>query len=213
MVGTSRGKRRKAALKAWETIRREKRLRKEAEAKKTLSLELFIKPSQIARIKHPEDIFPLMPQKVEKKKYSEKIVHPFHKTPPDIVCGKFWELRWAYGCPLGCAYWYLRGTYRGKVSPPRYVRIEHVLKALDEVFSDPHFNDGRPAIINSGELADSLMNPSFMEMIADKFEEQDKHKLLILTKFGTRNIGFLLKRPRRQVICAWSLNAPEVAKL
>jgi spore photoproduct lyase len=213
MMGTSRGKRRKAALKAWETMRREKRLKKEAEAKKMLSLELFIKPSQIAKIKHPEEVFPLMPQKAEQKRYSEKIIRPFHKTPPDIVCGKFWELRWAYGCPLGCAYCYLRGTYRGKISPPRYVRIEHVLKALDEVFNDPRFNDGRPAIINSGELADSLMNPQFMEMIADKFEEQTKHKLLLLTKFGTRNIGFLLKRPRRQVICAWSLNAPEVAKL
>jgi len=213
MMETNREKRRKAALKAWETIRRKRRFEKEAEAKRLLNLELFIKPSEIARIKHPEDIFPLIPQKIERKKYSERIIRPFHKTPSDIVCGKFWELRWAFGCPFGCAYCYLRGTYGGRISPPKYVKIEHVLKALDEVFGDPQFNDGRPTIINSGELADSLMNPIFMEMIADKFEENDKHKLLLLTKFGTKNIGFLVKTPRRQVICAWSLNAPEVARL
>jgi spore photoproduct lyase len=213
MVGTDRERRREAALKAWETMREKRRLEKEAEAKRALDLGLFIEPSKIARIKHPEDVFPLVPQKVERGRYSEKIIRPFHKTPPDIVCGKFWELRWAFGCPLGCAYCYLRGTYRGNISPPRYAKIEHVLKALDEAFSDPRFNEGRPAIFNSGELADSLMNPTLMEMIADKFEGQDKHKLLLLTKFGTRNIGFLLKRPRRQVICAWSLNAPEAARL
>lgn len=154
-----------------------------------------------------------MPQEVSRKSYSEKVIRPFHKVPPDIACGRFWELRWAFGCPLGCAYCYLIGTYKGKISPPRYVKIDHVLKALDEIFSDESFNDGKPALINSGELADSLMNPSFMEKIADKFEEQNKHKLLILTKFGTRNILPLVRRAREQVICAWSINAPKVAVL
>jgi len=210
---TEKEKRKEAAKKAWETIRRKRKLEKAEEARTIAKIESFIRPSQMARIKHPEDISPLVPQKVPRKVYSEKIIRPFHKAPPDIVCGKFWELRWAFGCPLGCAYCYLRGTYRGKISPPYYVRIDHVLKALDEMFNDEKFNDGKPAIINSGELADSLMNPGLMEKIADKFEEQNKHKLLILTKFGTKNIMPLLKKTRRQTICAWSINAPKVARL
>jgi spore photoproduct lyase len=106
----------------------------------------------------------------------------------------------------------LKGTYKGETTP-RYVKIDHVLKALDEVFNDETFNDGKPAIFNSGELADSLMKPDLMEKIADKFEEQNKHKLLILTKFGTKNIKFLLEKQRKQIICAWSLNAPKVTRL
>ncbi|MEM0096662.1 MAG: radical SAM protein [Candidatus Bathyarchaeia archaeon] len=210
---TEREKRRIAAKKAWESIRRKRRIKKVEEAKSLIKIDLFIQPSQIAKIKHPEDISPLTPQKFSRKIYSEKIIRPFSKVPPDIVCGMFWELRWAFGCPLNCAYCYLRGTYKGKISPPRYIRIDHVLKALDEIFNDNKFNQGRPAIINSGELADSLMNPTLIEKVADKFEEQNKHKLLILTKFGTKNAAPLLKKARKQTICAWSLNAPKVARL
>jgi len=209
---SKRYKRREAAKKAWETIRKKKELKKLKEAESTLKINSFITPTQISRIKHPEDFSPLIPEKGLAKTYSKRIIRLFHKAPPDIVCGNFWELRWAFGCPLNCAYCYLRGTYRGKITP-RYVKIDHVLKALDEMFNDSAFNNGKPAIINSGELADSLMNPAFMEKIADKFEEQNKHKLLILTKFGTKNIDFLLKKTRKQTICAWSLNAPKVARL
>lgn len=205
-------KRKEAAKKAWETIRKKKELKKLEEAKFALKIDRFLTPAQISRIKHPEGMYPLAPQKGSAKTYSERLICLFHKAPPDIVCGEFWELRWAFGCPLNCAYCYLRGTYRGGMTPS-YVKIDHVLKALDEVFNDDSFNNGRPAIINSGELADSLMNPTLMEKIADKFEEQNKHKLLILTKFGTKNIDFLLKRTRNQTICAWSLNAPKAARL
>ena len=87
------------------------------------------------------------------------------------------------------------------------------MKALDQVFNDLEFNDGRPALFNSGELADSLMNPDIMEKIADKFEEQSKHKLLLLSKCGSRNVEFLLRKSYRNVVCAWSINAYRVAKL
>ena len=207
-----RKKRREAAKKAWETIREKRMLERQRSSKSLLKITAFITPRKMAEIKHPEDFSPLKPEKTATVMYRNAVVRPFHKAPPDIVCGKFWELRWAFGCPLNCAYCYLRGTYRGRTTP-RYIRLDHVLKALEEVFSDERFNGGRPAIFNSGELADSLMNPSFMEKIVDKFEEQSKHKLLILTKFGTRNIGFLIKKPREQTVCAWSLNAPKVARM
>jgi len=207
-----RRKRKEAAKKAWETIRKKKLLERKKISESLLKITAFITPQQMAEISHPEDHSPLKPKKITPATYRNAIIRPFHKAPPDIVCGKFWELRWAFGCPLNCAYCYLRGTYRGRTTP-RYVKLEHVLKALDEVFSDESFNNGKPAIFNSGELADSLMNPSLMEKIADKFEEQNKHVLLILTKFGTRNVDWLVNKPRKQTICAWSLNAPKAARI
>jgi DNA repair photolyase len=33
-----------------------------------------------------------------------------------------------------------------------------------------------------------------------------------LSKCGFQNIGFLTEEPRKQVICGWSINAPEIAK-
>lgn len=197
-------KHRKAAFKAWKTIKRKKY---EAAAKTTRRLDEFISAERVGSIRHPET-----PSGVRKKKYGKGIICQFEKTPPSIVCGKFWELRWAFGCPLNCAYCYLRGTNRGNMKP-RYVKLENVLEALQEVFNDPNFNNGKPALFNSGELSDSLMNPPMMAKIADKFEEQDKHRLLILTKFGPSNAKFLIERLRKNTVCAWSINSNDVAKL
>jgi spore photoproduct lyase len=96
---------------------------------------------------------------------------------------------------------------RGRMMP-QYVKTEHVLQALDEAFA----KIPTPAIFNSGELADSLMNPKLMAPIVDKFEQQKSHKIYLLTKFGTSNIDFLVNEPRKQVICGWSINAPIVAR-
>ncbi|MEM3907068.1 MAG: radical SAM protein [Nitrososphaerota archaeon] len=205
-------KRREAALKAWQTIRR-----KEAEkiAKSSRKIADFIHPKIIASITHPEVVLkePIrIPPRIE---YGHGIVKLFAKTPPDIACGPFWELRWAFGCPFDCSYCYLRGTNRGNMKP-RFVKVRHILDALDEVFNDPYFNGGKPALFNSGELSDSLMNPSLMSEIVDKFGEQRKHKLVLLSKAGVNNVKFLLNKPdhvKKQVICAWSINAIEVAKM
>lgn len=97
---------------------------------------------------------------------------------------------------------------RGRMKP-QYVKTETVLQALDEAFNEIQ----TPAIFNAGELSDALMNPEMMAPIVDKFEEQNKHKVYLLTKLAERNIGFLLVRPRTQVICGWSINAPAVAEL
>jgi len=136
------------------------------------------------------------------------IVVPFNKTPRDIVCPHFWELRWAFGCPFDCAYCYLQGTGRGNKTP-RYRPITKVIRAIDRAFKDEYFVKNR-SIFNSGELSDSLMNPSYMRQIADFFETQDKHKLLLLTKFD--KVEWLTKEPRKQTIASFSLNATEVWK-
>ena len=167
------------------------------------SIERFMTVSEISKLRHPE----IEDDRKTKTRYAKGIVSLFHKTPADIACGKFWELRWAYGCPLDCSYCYLRGTMRGNMKPSP-LKPEHVLNAIDEAF----VNIEQPSIFNTGELSDSLMYPNLMEKIVDRFEQQDKHKVALLSKMGKHNIGFLLKKFRRQTICAWSVNATEVSK-
>jgi spore photoproduct lyase len=196
-----RKKHKEAALKAWKTIRSEKRNKA---SRSTSKLTNFISPEKIEKIKHPERV--ISKEEKEQAWQGNRIVVPFDKTPPDIACGMFWELRWAYGCPFNCSYCYLRGTMRGRMKP-QYVRTELVLQALDEAFAKIK----TPAIFNSGELSDSLMNPQLMKPIVDRFEQQKKHKIYLLSKCGFQNVGFLAEEPRKQVICGWSINAPEIA--
>jgi len=193
-------KNRSAALKAWDTIRRKRR---EAAVNKVKRLEEFVAPRSVSTLLHPEISFH---DETKEESFGKGLVKLFHKTPGDIVCGKFWELRWAFGCPLDCNYCYLRGTMRGRMKPS-FVKTEYVTAALDEAFG----NIKTPSLFNSGELSDSLMNPLLMAKVADRFEAQDKHKLVTLSKFGPTAVGFLLETPRKQTICAWSINAPEVA--
>lgn len=198
-----RKKHKDAAFKAWETIKREKR---ERGAKSTLKITGFITPEKIVKIKHPE-LASADNNDIQQAWNGNRIVVPFDKTPPDIACGKFWELRWAYGCPFNCSYCFLRGTMRGKMKP-QFVRTELVLQALDEAFQKIRGS----TIFNAGELCDSLMNPLLMKPIVDKFEEQRTHKIYLLSKFGTGNIAFLAEKSHKQVICGWSINIPDVAK-
>ena len=203
MVNTDeKTKHRKAAIKAWQTIRAKKRQKAATSSEK---ITKFINPEVIERIRHPELVKSIETEEVIWK--GNRIVVPFDKTPADIACGKFWEIRWAYGCPLNCSYCYLRGTMRGRMKP-QYVRTELVLQALDEAFEKIK----RPSIFNTGELADSLMNPQLMLPIIDKFEEQENHQVYLLSKFGTSNVDFLTSKLRKQVICGWSINTPMVAK-
>jgi len=133
------------------------------------------------------------------------IVH-FEKTPFDIVCPHFWELRWAFGCPFDCAYCYLQGTGRGNKNP-RYRNDKKVIAAINKAFKHEYFKKN-PSIFNSGELSDSLMNPTYMRRYVDFFETQDKHKLLLLTK--SNRIQWLTEKLRKQTIASFSLNAMEV---
>jgi len=134
------------------------------------------------------------------------IVVYFNKTPSDIVCPHFWELRWGFGCPFDCAYCYLQGTGRGNKSP-RYRPIGKVLDALRKAFEHEYFVK-HPAIFNSGELSDSLMNPLNMRQIANMFETQSRHKLLLLTK--SDRVEWLTEEHRKQTIASFSLNATDV---
>ena len=195
-----RRRRKEAALKAWVTIRAKHKKERIRGADK---LTEYLTPEKVGSIQHPE----IKPYDNKTSWTGNGVIKLFSKTPSDIACGPFWEIRWAYGCPLNCSYCYLRGTMRGRTKPS-YVRIEEIERCVKEAFQ--HIK--KPQIFNSGELSDSLMNPTLMADIIDIFEEQDKHKIYLLSKFGVNNIGFLLEKLRKQVICGWSINSEDVAK-
>lgn len=134
------------------------------------------------------------------------IIVYFAKTPFDIVCPHFWELRWAFGCPFDCAYCYLQGTGRGNKNP-RYRPEKKVITAIDRAFKHEYFKN-HPSIFNSGELSDSLMNPTYMKQYVNFFETQSKHKLLLLTK--SNRVKWLAEKPRKQTIVSFSINATDV---
>ena len=145
------------------------------------------------------------------------IITRFDKTPlpsrsTDVICPHFLELKWAYGCPFDCAWCYLKGTFRFQPTKTKPVikdcmKVEsHTRRFLEEVTT--------PEILNTGEIADSLMTEGtsqpFSRFIIPMFEEQNRHKVLFVTK--SDNIKHLLEiNPHNQVIISFSLNADEVA--
>ena len=142
----------------------------------------------------------------------DKISVPQDQT--DVVCPHFLELKWAYGCPFDCAWCFLKGTLRmldTKTKPvvKEYCKIQKHLQSFFE-------NDGNSQeLLNSGELADSLMTENtrtpFSKFIIPMFEQQEKHKVLLLTKATcTKNLEKM--ESHNQTIISFSLNAPVVSK-
>lgn len=145
---------------------------------------------------------------------------PFPTAPTDVVCPHFMLLAWANGCMFNCAWCYLKGTFRFYKQKPNG-RIPQIYKSRAEMSKDIRaFLNAKvpPEIINTGELADSLMEEGsdgdvhqpFSEWIMSFFEGTP-HKVLFLTK--SLNINrFLSHDWQKNAILAWSINAPEVAK-
>ena len=138
---------------------------------------------------------------------------PQPKNPSDVVCPHFLELKWAYGCPFDCSWCYLKGTFRFRPNGKEpvikdYGKIElHTKAFLEEVKT--------PEILNTGEIADSLMHENsgepFSKFIIPLFETQELHKVIFLTK--SPNVKNLLEiEPHNQAIISFSLNAIPVAK-
>lgn len=147
------------------------------------------------------------------------IITTFDKTPPPtqpthVVCPHFWELKWATGCPYDCAWCYLKGTLRflPEKTKPRlkdYSRIQQHVRAF---FAQA---DGHAELLNTGELADSLMeersgNP-FSKFIVSLFREQQRHRVLFVTK--STNIQHLLRLDHQGcAVVSFSLNEDAVAR-
>jgi len=143
---------------------------------------------------------------------------PVPKLPEDIVCPHFLELKWATGCPYDCAWCYLKGTLRmlPYKTKPKFKDLGKIMTHVDEFLR----SNSPPEILNSGEIADSLMGEHlklpFSEFIVSMFEGT-KHKVLFLTK--SNNVKVLtdlyewnINNPIKSIIMSWSINADPVAR-
>lgn len=139
---------------------------------------------------------------------------PLPEKPTDVVCPHFLELKWATGCPYDCAWCYLKGTLRFAPSKakPRvkdFTKIERHVRAFTETV------DWCEELLNTGELSDSLMyerdGSSFSKFIMSIFNQQERHKVLFVTK--SNRIDNLLQMNRKdRAIVSFSLNAEDVAE-
>jgi len=139
---------------------------------------------------------------------------PYPEQSHDVVCPHFLELKWANGCNFNCAWCYLQGTFRFRPMKKKpYIKDmnktkQHLLSFFNQVTDKSY-------LLNSGELSDSLVYEyngySISENIAPLFLQQEKHKLLILTK--SSDISKLLKlAPTNKIVVSFSINADEVSK-
>jgi len=133
------------------------------------------------------------------------IITIFNKTPPNIICPHFLELKWANGCHYNCAWCYLQGTFRFR-GKKAYVKDPE--KISNHLFT--FLQTKTPDILNAGELSDSLSDPNIYYIIR-AFESQKRHKLLLLTK--SCSIAPLLKieKPTNTVV-SFSVNSSKVAE-
>ena len=140
---------------------------------------------------------------------------PYPEKPTDVVCPHFLELKWANGCNFNCAWCYLQGTLRFRPMKKRpYLKDmskiqSHILSFFDKV-------NEKSYVLNSGELSDSLLfehneKKSLSKNIAPLFINQNKHKLLVLSK--SNNVSKLLElAPTDRIIVSFSINALKVAE-
>jgi spore photoproduct lyase len=167
-----------------------------------------------------------IPAQIETRERRSNYIHPFSVVKPGILCCKGTEnaglhiLSWAAGCPFDCDYCYLQGTFHPDLSAKRWsggsITIyedgekANMMREVEEFLASP----GK-RILHTGELSDSLGAPgSFQRLqpVINKFAEQERHKLLLLTK--SRNVDELLSmKPSRQAFIGFSVNPPKIADL
>lgn len=139
---------------------------------------------------------------------------PIPSKPTDVVCPHFLELKWATGCPYDCAWCYLKGTlrFRPQKAKPYVKRYDRIEQHVRSFLSSPN---GHRELLNTGELADSLMcerkGPPFSTFILSLFQGQEHHKVLFVTK--SINIEHFLEGVyQNNAIISFSLNADAVAR-
>lgn len=135
------------------------------------------------------------------------------KKPIGVLCCQFYEAKWSNGCMYDCGYCYLRGTFRWQEWNGRE---QTVFSNIDQLFLevDEFLKLEKPTVLHTGEVSDSLAVPGsekIMAKLVQKFGQQDKHTLLLLTK--SDNIEELLGlQHNRMTVIGFSINPPAVAR-
>jgi spore photoproduct lyase len=151
-----------------------------------------------------------------------KFIKQFHGPPKgsNICCFRFWELVSAAGCPYQCDYCFLQATPSFVFGnyPLSGVIFKNWQDMLREV--EQWLQSAKNRVLVVGELQEGmaferaykeLAEKSLAEMLIPKFAEQERNRLLFLTK--SVDIQYAKKmQPTRNVIFCWSVNSETAAK-
>ena len=158
---------------------------------------------------------------VPKRWLNSRFIALFNKPSGDIVCPHFWEFKPYIGCPFDCSYCYLQGTFYGNKSPR--IKFKSPSELANELgrFLDWADSEGLRLLLNAGELADSLAIPEWTELLIETvlpiLKAHENHKVLFLTKGGTRHVEVLLRNEwmhdlSRFFIISFSVNPERIVK-
>ncbi len=143
-----------------------------------------------------------------KRQRKSNFIRLFDKTPPGVVCPHFYILAHANGCPYDCAYCYLQLTFRGNVGPVVFQNLDDLAREVRQFLELPE-----PYVLSAGELSDGLALDDvsgLSRLIVPMFANQNRHKLLFLTK--SDNVDQLLDLDHAgRTIISFSINTPSVA--
>jgi len=151
---------------------------------------------------------------MQKRERKAPFVRLFNKPGKGIVCPAFWVLAWANSCPYRCSYCYLQGTFRFFEEPVLYTN----LGKLEEEVRAWLLDTSGPAVLNTGELTDSLalagrigLYRKLVPLFASPESNPSGCVLLLVTK--STEIRHLLElEPTPGVIVSFSVNAFGVAE-
>ncbi|MFQ6038355.1 MAG: radical SAM protein [Candidatus Aminicenantales bacterium] len=138
-----------------------------------------------------------------------RLIKPCPCTPRYIGCG-YRIINADLNCPLDCTYCILQ-LYMDHPVITVHADTGALFHELDAYL---HQNRSRPLRIGTGELGDSLALDHITGRSAEFLRYFASHPgVLFEMKTKTANIGNLLRRkPPKNVVIAWSLNTPAIAR-
>jgi len=151
---------------------------------------------------------------MQRLKRKSKFIHKFENKYATIICPEFYVLAWAHRCNFEpkCSYCYLNLTFRYEKEPVLYINVDEMIEEV-KIWLD---ETKEPSVLNCGELADSFMlsNNKALADLMNIFENQQKHKLLFLTKneiIPAEIEENIYSRVYKNTLFSFSINSLEVS--